>query len=107
MKHRHEKREEYMKELAGIFIAKESNRQSLITVTRFSLSDHEDKALILISVLPETQEAAVIDFLTRNVSDFRKFVMSKIPTGKIPYFTFEIDKGEKIARKIDALSSSQ
>ncbi len=95
---------EYMKELAGEFIARESNRKSLITVTRIDLTDHEDKSLIYISVLPENQEAAAIDFLDRNVSDFRKFVMSKIPGGKIPYFRFMIDMGAKLTRKIDELS---
>lgn len=102
--HRHERREDYIKELAGEFISRESNRTSLITVTRISLSDHEDKATIFISVLPENQENAVMDFLSRNVREFRGFVMEKIRNGKTPFFTFEIDKGEKLVRKIDELS---
>lgn len=92
-----------MKELAAEFISRESNRNSLITVTRMSLADHEDHATIFISVLPETQEKAVMDFLSRQLSDFREFVKSKIQNGKIPVFTFKIDEGSKLARKIDEL----
>jgi ribosome-binding factor A len=95
-----------MKELAAEFISRESNRNSLITVTRLELSHHDDKATIHVSVMPETQEAAVEDFLTRNVSDFRAFVMSKIQSGKIPFFTFSIDKGAKLVRKIEELGTN-
>ncbi len=94
-----------MKELAAEFISRESNRTSLITVTRFSLSDHEDFATIFVSVMPENQEAAALDFLTRQLSDFREFVKSKIQAGKIPVFTFKIDEAAKIVRKIDALNA--
>lgn len=95
-----------MKELAAEFISRESNRNSLITVTRMSLADYEDHATIFISVLPETQEKAVMDFLSRQLSDFREFVKSKIQNGKIPVFTFTIDQGAKLVRKIDALGQN-
>jgi ribosome-binding factor A len=104
MNHRHEKREEYMKELAAEFISRESNRNSLITVTRMSLADHEDSATIFVSVMPENQEAAVSDFLDRQLSDFREFVKKKIQGGKIPVFTFKIDEAAKIVRKIEDLN---
>ena len=105
MNHRHQKREEYMKELAAEFISRESNRNSLITVTRLSLSDHEDTATIFVSVMPENQESAVADFLDRQLSDFREFVKGKIQAGKIPFFTFKIDEAAKIVRKIEELNS--
>jgi ribosome-binding factor A len=56
--------------------------------------------------LPENQEAAALDFLTRQLSDFREFVKSKIQSGKIPVFTFAIDQGAKLVRKIDALGQN-
>jgi ribosome-binding factor A len=105
MNHRQEKREQYFKELASEYIARESNRTSLITVTRIDLGEQREMATIFISVLPENQENAVMDFLKRSVSDFRRYVMNKIPNGKIPFFTFTIDKGEKLSRKIEELSS--
>jgi ribosome-binding factor A len=105
MNHRHQKREEYMKELAAEFISRESNRNSLITVTRMSLSHHEDSATVYVSVMPETQENAVMDFLSRQLSDFREFVKSKIQNGKIPMFTFVIDEGSKLVRKIEKLNT--
>lgn len=104
MNHRHEKREEYMKELAAEFISRESNRNSLITVTRLSLSNYEDNAIIFISVMPENQEKAVMDFLSRQLSDLREFIKSKIQNGKIPFFTFNIDEGAKLIRKIEEIN---
>ncbi len=104
MKHRHEKRTEYIKELLSEFIHRESNGSSLITVTRFEMSNKEDVGDFYISVLPETQENAVMDFITRNLTPMRKFVMEHIPAGHIPFLTPHIDNAEKLRRKIDSLN---
>lgn len=104
MKHRHEKRTEYIRELISEFIQRESNGSSIITVTRFEMSDKQDVGDFYISVLPETQENAAMDFIKRNLSELRGYVMEKIPAGHIPFFTAHIDQGEKLRRKIDTLN---
>jgi ribosome-binding factor A len=106
MNHRHEKREDYMRDLAAEFISKESNRTSLITVVRLDMSTYQDNATIVISVMPENQEKAALDFLNRQLSEMREFIKSKIPSGKIPFFSIALDKGTKLARKIDELSNN-
>jgi ribosome-binding factor A len=104
MKHRQEKRSEYIKELISEFIQTESNGTSLVTVTRFEMENKDENATFYVSVMPEDQEQAVLDFIMRRLSDIRRYVMEHIPSGRIPFLSAEIDKGEKLRRKIDALA---
>ena len=92
-----------IKDTAGLFVQQESNRVSLITVTRVELSPKADKAVIFISIFPETKEGEAINFLNRNRGEFKEMFKERVRIGRIPFFTFEIDKGEKLRNKIDAL----
>jgi ribosome-binding factor A len=95
-----------VRELATEFVERESNRQSLVTVTDIRLADKGKRALILLSVFPETAERAVIDFLKRRRGSFREFVVAESALGRIPFFDFSIDLGEKNRQKIDRMSRS-
>jgi len=90
--------------LAAEFINKESNRQSLITVTGAVLSSDGKRCDILLTVLPEEKEHDVIDFLSRKVSEFRNFVKAQVRGRIIPMFAFVIDTGEKNRQELDRLS---
>lgn len=90
-----------LEHLAAEFISRESNRTSLVTVTGSRLSDSGRRIDILITVLPETQENAVIDFLSRNKKEFADFVDEHARVGRMPSFSFQIDKGEKNRRIIE------
>lgn len=94
--------EEILRDLAARFLALESNRTSLITVTRVGTADHGAQATIYFTVLPESAEAAALDFLKRKRSEFRDYVKEHARLMRIPFFDFEIDKGEKARQKIDA-----
>ena len=91
-------------DLATKFIETESNRVSLITVTKVELANRGKLATILFTVFPDTEEVAVIEFLKRRRSDFRDFVKAKSRIPRIPFFDFMIDLGEKNRQKIDKLS---
>ncbi len=88
---------------ASDFIQRESNKDSMITVTRIELSSDLKKAIVLVTVFPEHKEEAGIDFLKRNRSEFRDFVNKKTKIGQLPWFDFEIDNGEKSRQKIDKI----
>ena len=90
--------------LAGDFIQRESNGTSLITVTDISISDNGKQAVIFFTVLPLDKEKAAYDFLKRSRADFRVFFMERAHMGRIPFFDFEIDGGEKNRQKIDEIS---
>ncbi len=96
--------EEILRDMAARFLALESNRTSMITVTKVESRDRGALASIFITVFPETQEEAAIDFLKRKRSDFRDFVKENARLMRIPFFDFEIDRGEKARQKIDAIT---
>lgn len=93
-------REEAFAHLAAEFINRESNRQSLITVTRVGLSSDGKRADIFLTVFPDNKVDEVMDFLKRQRSGFREFVKSQIRGRNIPTFDFVFDVGEKIAKQL-------
>lgn len=92
-----------LQKLAGDFINNESNRDSLVTVTRADVSPNFSAATIYITVMPEEKEKDVIHFLMRRGRDFRTFVIKKTNMKRTPFFDFKIDEGEKNRRRIDEL----
>ena len=100
---RQEKVNERLRRLAADFLERESNKTSLITVTRADASKDLKRASLFITVLPESREEQALYFARRKSAEFREYVKSKMKMRAIPFFTFEIDKGEKARRKIDEL----
>jgi ribosome-binding factor A len=101
---RDQKLKEAIREVAAEFISRESNRLSLITITDVSLSDRGKTAKIFFTVLPVEKEKAALDFAKRMREDFRNYFKEKVRMRALPFFDFEIDKGEKNRQKIDELS---
>lgn len=104
---REEKLKELIREKAAEFISSESNRTSLITVTRVDLSSDSKRAFIYISVMPTTSENAVIDFLKRQRRELRAHLQKEIKAGRIPFLEVLIDMGEKNRQRIDEISNSK
>ncbi len=100
-----EKKLAQLVELAAKFFAREASNMSLMTVTSARLSDDEQKATICFTVLPESQEEPALEFAKRKRSDFREFVKKESRIGKIPYFDFAIDIGEKNRQLIDKFTN--
>lgn len=100
---KHERYQEIIRDLAARFLSMESNRTSLITVTQVRAAEQSNAATIFFTVFPENQEAAALDFAKRKRAEFRDFVKDNARLMKIPFFDFEIDRGEKARQKIDAV----
>ncbi len=100
-----EKKKEILRELAAKFFSKESNRQSLITITGVEISGRGSQATILMTVLPEDKEEAALDFAHRQLTDFKKYVMDNSRIARIPFFNVKIDKGEKNRQRLDEIYS--
>ncbi len=101
---RQEKVSELLKEMTAEFLARESNRQSLVTVTNAKVSQDLKRATIYITVLPEEQEKAALDFAKRKRKELREYVKSKTKFRVLPFLDIEIDKGQKLEQKLEALS---
>jgi len=82
---------------------RESNRNSLITVTRTILGKNERSAKIFFSVLPETDEVKVLSFLNRKRGEFAEYVDKHARIGMMPGIEFVIDSGEKNRQKIEGI----
>lgn len=106
MSQKDEKLKELIRELAAEFFSRESNRQSLITVTGVELGERGGKATILVTVLPQDHEEAAIGFIHRQLGDFREYVMAHARMMRIPYFDVRIDAGEKNRQRIDEIGRS-
>ncbi len=104
---RREKVSEQLRRTAADFLERESNKESLITVTGATISKDLKVSTIFITVLPETYEATALDFARRNAGEFREYTKSRIKMRTLPFFSFEIDKGEKTRQKIDELGNKK
>jgi len=93
-------------ELAARFFLLEANGSSLMTVTNAQVSDDGKRALIFFTVLPEDKEEEALEFAKRKRSDFKEFVKKESRLGRIPFFDFHIDVGEKNRQRIDEISIS-
>ena len=103
---RDQKLAEAITHLAAEYLERESNRNSLITVTRAEILNRGKKAIVLFTVLPDSEEEKALEFARRKRSDFRKFIMSKKIVGFAPSIEFMIDMGEKNRQRIDELSQN-
>ena len=101
-----EKIREAIRHAAAEFLERESNRSSLITVTGATLSRRGDRAVILVTVLPESQEAAALQFASRRAGALRAFVGERVSLQRLPFISFALDTGEKMRQRLDGLSSS-
>jgi ribosome-binding factor A len=100
---RQTKIEEQLTHLAATFIERESNKTALITITRAELRERGRKAMLYISVLPESSEEMALNFLKRKRAELRDYIKHQLPIHPLPFLDVEIDKGEKARHTIDAL----
>jgi len=104
MPHRTERLAEELQHLAATFLQRESNRTSLITVTRCELSENQKYATIFISVFPTDNEQMAEEFVKRKRTEFVEFVHDNSKIGRLPTISFKIDIGEKNRQRLDELS---
>ncbi len=96
--------EEQLKNLAADFLQRESNGQSLITVTRAELGDKMKEATIFFTVFPDDKQEDALEFTKRKRSEFKQYVKEHSKIGRLPFFDFAVDFGEKNRQRIDELS---
>lgn len=89
---------------AADFLARESNRQSLMTVTHADMSPDLKNVTVFVSVLPENEETRALDFLKRQRGPFRDYLKQNAPMKFLPTIDFEIDYGEKNRQRVDELT---
>lgn len=89
--HKKERLLSTIEHVAAEFINRESNRKSLITVTRSSFREDGKTINIYISVMPDHETGAAVDFLSRQGDAFFAFLKKKIKTHALPRVFFLAD----------------
>lgn len=104
MKHdRLQKLNKEMRKAFSEFIERESNKQSLVTVTRCDTAPDLSHVIVYVSVFPTDAEGKVISFLNRRRVDARTHMKKRVICRRIPQVQFMIDLGEKNRQHIDKL----
>lgn len=103
MNQRKDKVANFIKELTAEFLARETNRTSLITVTGADCSPDLKRATVLITVLPVEKEREALEFAKRKRGELREHLKKNMQTKNIPFIDIAIDLGEKHRQKIDEL----
>ncbi len=101
--YREERITHILKELSSDFLSKESNRQSLVTVTKVEFSTRSKQATIYISVLPDHKAEAALDFSKRQRAALRAYIKSKSRLSILPFLDIKLDAGEKNRQNVDRL----
>ena len=92
-----------IQEAAAKFFQLESNKTSMITITRVELAERGKRADIFFTVFPEDKEDDVIDFAKRKRSELREFLMKETGLQIVPFVDVKLDVGEKNRQKLDSL----
>lgn len=90
--------------LAGMFIAREAGRGTLITPTRAEISRDHKHVTIFVSVFPTEHKDDALAFLLRRKDDFRDFLKKESRLGRLPFITFEFDYGEANRQHLDEIT---
>ncbi|MEK7200722.1 MAG: hypothetical protein AAB672_01130 [Patescibacteria group bacterium] len=104
-KHKDEKMASLICQFAAEYFCIESNKDSLMTVTKTDILDKGKRAIVFFTTLPREKEPQALEFAKRRQRDFRQFVMSKKSFGFTPKIDFAIDEGEHNRQRIDELSN--
>lgn len=77
-----------LKRCVSEFINRESNRTSMITVTNVALDERKNKADVFISVYPEKDTRAAVEFLNRNRDELKRYFKGASKLQRIPRIQF-------------------
>ncbi len=103
---KHGRFEEIIRALAAQFVVTESAGDGLITITKVDADPKGEHTKIFVSVFPESSEERALAFLKRRRSDFREYVVGHSKLFRIPFFDFEIDRGEKNRQRVEEASKN-
>ena len=102
-KYKDEKSASLLSKFAAEYFSIESNKGSLMTITRVDVLDKGKRAIVFFTALPREKEEEALEFAKRRRNDFRRFVMNKKSFGFTPRIDFCIDLGEHNRQRIDEL----
>jgi ribosome-binding factor A len=100
MNRRQEKMESVLGAAAASYFNLNSNRSSLITVTRCDISPDNRKGTIYVTIFPDDKEEEALAFARRRRPELREYIGKQLNSKVLPYLDIELDVQEK-ARQIE------
>ncbi|MBI2474761.1 MAG: hypothetical protein HYV68_03595 [Candidatus Taylorbacteria bacterium] len=105
-KKKNDKTASIVTQAAAQFFERESDRTSMITVTRTEILERGKKAVIYITVLPETREQDALAFSKRKRSELHSYLNKETGLTFVPFIDVVIDVGEKNRQKLDSFRTN-
>jgi len=100
---RRDRRMAFLEKTVAEFFQKEPFEKSMVTVTGITLSKDSKNATVSVSLYPPEEDVHALRKLRARGADLREYVKTAVRMKFIPFFSFEIDRGEEKREKIDAL----
>lgn len=94
---------EHLAHVAAQFVSRESNRTSLITITRADVNEKMTVCTLFYTVFPESEEANAEIFMKRIAGDMRQYMRHEAGIMRVPHIEPIIDAGDKHRRKMEEL----
>lgn len=94
-----------LQQFASDFVAEQSNRTSLITITRAELSNRNSVITFYVSIFPEDAEGPAFGFLKRKRGECKEYIKRHSNMKHVPHIEFAVDYGEKSRQRVDELLS--
>ncbi len=104
---KHDRMESLVGRLAAQYLAREPIGDALITITQVKLSEDKANATIFFTAYPEIKEVECLKSAKGRVAELRSFIDEHARIGRIPFLSFQIDRGEKNRQRIDEISEQQ
>ncbi|PIR83321.1 hypothetical protein COU19_01130 [Candidatus Kaiserbacteria bacterium CG10_big_fil_rev_8_21_14_0_10_56_12] len=92
--HHKERIAEVIAHEAANFIGREAGNDSLITVLRAQLMNRGERAVVFVSVLPDSETRKALAFLERQREAFSDHLKKHAKLGPLPRIEFMPDNGE-------------
>lgn len=98
-----EKLAEAIRAQAAMFIMREANPTSLITVTRVEVGDKLKNATIFVTVMPESKKEEALSFLRRSRTELLHHLRKSAAIPRPPTLDIVDDVGEKHRQNIERI----
>ncbi|MBU2633015.1 ribosome-binding factor A [Patescibacteria group bacterium] len=100
---REEKINSLLKRILSEFFARLTSGGCFVNITEIEIARDLKFAKIFVSIYPEKESPRMLKMLKKKGGEMRKYVGTKTRLKFIPFFEFQIDKGEKNRQRIEEL----
>ncbi len=92
-----------LQKYVATFLEQAFSGDTIITVTRISVSKDLRKATIFVSIYPSERAQVVFEKIKGRARELRSYVKSHLESKIVPFFDFELDKGEENRQRVEEL----